>query len=272
VVLEHMVAGGGGLEDLWRALLAWSSARTGREARARELLDRERVLGFSVAFAAQGGAEPACAWAEAAVLVEDTASATALRAVLEPLAGRFLYVGAPVWDTIDRHRALLRLATGDAAEAAEIAAAAVAESRRRRTPIFLARELIVLACAQQRLGVDETDDLLEEAFAIARRTRARLIEQDARLFLAAPAGALTPPDHFGLTRREREVVDLVASGATNAQVAATLGIAPATVRKHLEHAYEKLDVSTRTAAVARAAGSRRAEGLGGVESGGPDRG
>jgi DNA-binding CsgD family transcriptional regulator len=260
VVLEHLVARGGGLADLRRALLAWTSARTGRKARARELLDRERVLGFAAAFAAQGGAEPACAWAEAAVLVEDTASARELRAVLEPLAGRFVDVGsAALWDTIDRHRALLRLATGDAAEAAEIAAAAVAESRRRRTPIFLARELVVLAWAQQRLGVDETDDLLEEAFAIARQTRAHLIEQDARLFLAAPAGALTPPDHFGLTRREREVVDLVASGATNAQIAATLGIAPATVRKHLEHAYEKLDVSTRTAAVARATGSRRTD-------------
>jgi DNA-binding CsgD family transcriptional regulator len=70
------------------------------------------------------------------------------------------------------------------------------------------------------------------------------------LFLTGPAGAAHPSDHFGLTPREREILDLLAAGATNAQIAASLGISPATVRKHLEHAYEKLDVSTRTAAVA----------------------
>ena len=128
-------------------------------------------------------------------------------------------------------------------------------SRRRRTPVFLARELIVLASAQQHLGVDDTDDLVAEAFAIARRTGARLIVHDARLHLGQrPAGQ--PPDQFGLTRREREVVDLVAAGASNTQVATALGISPATVRKHLEHAYEKLNVSTRTAAAALTAESR----------------
>ena len=174
-------------------------------------------------------------------------------AVLEPLAGRFVDNGVAVGDTVDRVRALLRLTIGDAAGAAEIAAVAIAASRRRRTPILLARELLVFACAQQRLGIDDTDDVVDEAFAIARRTGAAII-QDARLYLDK---RLASPDQFGLTRREREVVDLVASGATNTQVATALGIAPATVRKHLEHAYEKLDVSTRTAAVARTASGRK---------------
>ena len=53
-----------------------------------------------------------------------------------------------------------------------------------------------------------------------------------------------------LTRREREILDRVAEGKTNAEVASLLGISPGTVRKHLENAYEKLGVHSRTGAVA----------------------
>jgi len=54
-----------------------------------------------------------------------------------------------------------------------------------------------------------------------------------------------------LTAREREILDLVAEGKTNAEIAAALWISPGTVRRHLENAYAKLGVHTRTAAVAR---------------------
>jgi DNA-binding CsgD family transcriptional regulator len=61
-----------------------------------------------------------------------------------------------------------------------------------------------------------------------------------------------------LTPREREVLDLVAVGLTNAQVAAVLWIAPGTVRRHLENVFAKLGVHTRTAAVARLRATVRA--------------
>ena len=54
-----------------------------------------------------------------------------------------------------------------------------------------------------------------------------------------------------LTPREREVVVLVAEGKTNAEIARQLWISPGTVRRHLENVFAKLDVHTRTAAVAR---------------------
>lgn len=54
-----------------------------------------------------------------------------------------------------------------------------------------------------------------------------------------------------LTERQRQILDLVADGATNLQVAHRLRISEATVRKHLENAYGRLDVTSRTAAVAR---------------------
>jgi DNA-binding CsgD family transcriptional regulator len=53
-----------------------------------------------------------------------------------------------------------------------------------------------------------------------------------------------------LTPRERDVLAHVARGRTNGEAGARLGISPETVRKHLENAYEKLGVHTRTAAVA----------------------
>jgi DNA-binding CsgD family transcriptional regulator len=53
-----------------------------------------------------------------------------------------------------------------------------------------------------------------------------------------------------LTLRELEVLDLVAEGMTNGEIAQRLWISPGTVRRHLENIYEKLGVHTRTAAVA----------------------
>jgi DNA-binding CsgD family transcriptional regulator len=53
-----------------------------------------------------------------------------------------------------------------------------------------------------------------------------------------------------LTRREREILDRVALGETDAEIASALQVAPATVGKHLEHVYERLGVHTRTAAAA----------------------
>jgi DNA-binding CsgD family transcriptional regulator len=46
------------------------------------------------------------------------------------------------------------------------------------------------------------------------------------------------------------VISYVADGRTNDEVAYLLRISSQTVRKHLENAYEKLDVHTRTGAVA----------------------
>ena len=55
-----------------------------------------------------------------------------------------------------------------------------------------------------------------------------------------------------LSAREREVLDLVAAGFSNQEVATRLVITSATVKKHLEHIFIKLDVHNRTSAIARA--------------------
>jgi DNA-binding CsgD family transcriptional regulator len=53
-----------------------------------------------------------------------------------------------------------------------------------------------------------------------------------------------------LTPRQREILVQVGAGLTDIEVGERLDISPATVRKHLEQIYERLDVHTRTAAAA----------------------
>lgn len=76
--------------------------------------------------------------------------------------------------------------------------------------------------------------------------RCRLRQALARLDATEAEAAALP-----LTPREREVLELVGEGMTNAQVAQSLWLSPGTVRRHLENAFAKLGVHTRTAAVAR---------------------
>jgi DNA-binding CsgD family transcriptional regulator len=58
-----------------------------------------------------------------------------------------------------------------------------------------------------------------------------------------------------LTPREYEVLTWAARGHTNAEIAQTLYLSPLTVRRHLENTFAKLEVRTRTAAVARVFGT-----------------
>jgi DNA-binding NarL/FixJ family response regulator len=65
-------------------------------------------------------------------------------------------------------------------------------------------------------------------------------------------GQLREPAAQPLTQRELQVLELVARGATNREVAARLQVSEATVKTHLVHAFGKLGVSDRTAAVTAA--------------------
>ena len=56
------------------------------------------------------------------------------------------------------------------------------------------------------------------------------------------------------TTRQREVLDLLGAGSSNAEIARRLHISPQTVRTHLQQIYARLGVSNRTEAVAAAGG------------------
>jgi DNA-binding NarL/FixJ family response regulator len=52
-----------------------------------------------------------------------------------------------------------------------------------------------------------------------------------------------------LTDRELEILQIIAKGLSNNEAAKVLGLSKATIRTHLEHIYEKLDVTNRVEAV-----------------------
>ncbi len=57
---------------------------------------------------------------------------------------------------------------------------------------------------------------------------------------------------LGLSEREREVLNLMAAGLTNPEIAAALHLSPHTVKEHTSSLYRKLEVRNRTEAVQRA--------------------
>lgn len=76
-----------------------------------------------------------------------------------------------------------------------------------------------------------------------------------RAVLSVPRSVLeqfTSPLAKPLSGRELEVIELVATGLSNAQIAARLYISEATVKRHLTNVYLKLDVRSRMAATNKA--------------------
>jgi DNA-binding CsgD family transcriptional regulator len=75
-----------------------------------------------------------------------------------------------------------------------------------------------------------------------------------RLFRTEPrAGDFTANEQaqasLGITERERQVLELLADGRSNKEIAARLGLSPNTVKTHVAHLFEKLRVARRTQAI-----------------------
>jgi DNA-binding NarL/FixJ family response regulator len=81
-------------------------------------------------------------------------------------------------------------------------------------------------------------------------------------FFDRPAPLPDPAAFPELTEREREILDLVARGRSNAEITAELVLSPKTVRNHVSNVFAKLQVRDRAEAIVRA----REAGMGG---GGP---
>ena len=77
------------------------------------------------------------------------------------------------------------------------------------------------------------------------RGEAPLAPKAAAALLAARSSAGLSQD---LTDREREVLQLVASGLANKQIARKLGISEKTVKGHLTHVFQAIGVTDRTQA------------------------
>jgi DNA-binding CsgD family transcriptional regulator len=117
-----------------------------------------------------------------------------------------------------------------------------------------ARELIDRYFAEHGAGLpDSVVSWLRERRRAATQEPLRIDAGDRMLVVEFVDGALLLDERCRLPRltaREREILDLVAEGRTNAQIAERLWLSPGTVRKHLDNVYAKLGVHTRTAAAA----------------------
>jgi DNA-binding NarL/FixJ family response regulator len=112
-------------------------------------------------------------------------------------------------------------------------------------------------------------DILE-AIVEVRQGGAPMSSEIARRVVEAFRTPLPEPDEpTGLSARERELLELLAQGFSNKEIAERLGIAYQTVKVHLKHIYEKLHVRSRTEALLKFMGDR---GLAPGSAAGAERG
>jgi predicted ATPase/class 3 adenylate cyclase/DNA-binding CsgD family transcriptional regulator len=98
----------------------------------------------------------------------------------------------------------------------------------------------------------------DDAFHVAWTEGQKLAVEDAVAYAERGRGQRKrpPAGWASLTPMERQVVDLLAGGLRNAEIAERLFIAPSTVKTHLGHAFAKLGVTTRAELAVRAAARR----------------
>ena len=149
----------------------------------------------------------------------------------------------------DQGRGLVALARGEFADAVAALARARHYWSEFGAPYLVARLRVGIARAYAELGdfegaaieLDAAERPFQELGAKPDLARLRAIRARNR----APAVGK-------LTAREREVLALMADGGSNPAIAGELGLSPKTVNRHVENILDKLAVSSRTAAVAKA--------------------
>jgi DNA-binding NarL/FixJ family response regulator len=97
---------------------------------------------------------------------------------------------------------------------------------------------------------DTSPDELVNAARLAVEGKAVIHPQLTRAFIEEVQTAEKKGDAAALSRREKEILQKVAYGATTKEVAHDLGISPHTVKTHLERIFEKLGANDRAQAVA----------------------
>jgi DNA-binding NarL/FixJ family response regulator len=126
---------------------------------------------------------------------------------------------------------------------------------RRTTPELLVKSIHTVMAGDFWVSRGIFTDLIHLFRRIASTPKGRQIfepvtdrtdEQTAQADRAAACAAGKEAEtSYGLTRRERQIVDVVVEGQTNKDIAATLGISEYTVKHHLTNIFDKLGVYNR---------------------------
>jgi DNA-binding CsgD family transcriptional regulator len=180
------------------------------------------------------------AYVEIALAGGEVEEARAAGRELEELAER--YESAMLGAMVAHARGAVALASGDAHAALTSLREAQQTWIELGAPYEVARTRALVARACSALGDNEAAALeLEASCDIFRRLGA-----------TPDLDCLAPPAHasHGLSRRELEVLRLVAEGKSNREIATTLVISEHTVARHLQNIYRKLGLSSRAGATA----------------------
>lgn len=150
--------------------------------------------------------------------------------------------------TVAEGRGALALAHGDAHAALPALRVAWHAWQALGAPYEATRTQERIAAACRAAGDAATAEL---ELSAARATYLRLGAAPDVARLDEAAGGARPDPH-DLTQRELEVLRLLAAGSTNPAIAGALGISRRTVDRHVSNVFDKLGVSSRAAATARA--------------------
>lgn len=202
-------------------------ARDLREpAEERDALARARIHAQRLRAAAQEGGPVEAAWSAVGAAELGRARGKNDPALWSKAAGRWEELGRPYVTAMMRWRE----------------AEAHAEREDRPSAARAAGEALEVA---QRLGARWL-----KAEVLALRDRARLAIGTSASTVAPDGDGTGEEDPFGLTARERQVLSLLAEGATNRQIGAALYMAEKTASVHVSRILSKLGVHSRTQAAA----------------------
>jgi DNA-binding CsgD family transcriptional regulator len=195
------------------------------EAAATSALERARILP---------------AFVEIMLAVDDVESARRACVELEELASG--YQSSMLEAMVAHARGAVHLAEGDA-QAALVALRTAGETwHALEAPYEIARTRVIVGEACRLLGDDE-------AAALEHEAATNIFERLGAKPDLARMGARASDSH-GLSRRELEVLRLVAAGESNRGIAAVLVISEHTVARHVQNIFAKLGVSSRAGATA----------------------
>jgi DNA-binding CsgD family transcriptional regulator len=187
------------------------------------------------------------AYVEIVLAAGDVAAA---RAAADELAEIAADVNAPLLHAVAAHtRGAVLLAEGDARAALTVLRRAWTAWQELEAPYEAARVRVLAGLACRQLGDGDTADMELDA---ARRVFQELgaapdLAQLARVSRAAGVEAAGE-----LTRREVQVLALVAAGKSNRVIATELFLSEKTIERHMSNIFTKLGVGSRTAAAAYA--------------------
>ncbi len=180
----------------------------------------------------------------------EVADLPAARAAADELAALAGQSGARYFRALAAHAAgTVRLTTGEAQGALTALRQAWMDWQEIDAPWEAARVRVRLGLACRALGEESTAHL---EFDAAARVFQRLGAAPDLTHLQALRSPSTATGEGRLTRRERQVLALIATGMTNRAIATALAISDRTVDRHVSNILSKLDLPSRSAATAYA--------------------